>query len=219
MTHPGDSSKQDQARALSLPEAKLPLDLASDLWSVCGRFGRPHGVRGEVRLWIYNNLTEALVPGTPVFVGQHPKKIGKEARPPRFQLTLRHARFDAKGVIASFEEISRREEASELKHLAWVTPRSAFPALADDEFYLSDLIGARGLLFSQESKAQDLSEGQDLGELVGMLEAGAGEILVFKSETWGEVMVPNLNPFVISIDVEAKIVKVRAIPGLVEGGL
>ena len=52
-----------------------------------------------------------------------------------------------------------------------------------------------------------------------MLEAGAGEILVFKSERWGEVMVPNLDPFVISIDVEAKIVKVRAIPGLIEGGL
>ena len=219
MTHPGDPSKQDQAYVSSLPVAQLPPDLASDAWSVCGRFGRPHGVRGEVRLWIYNNLTEALVPGASIFVGQHPKKIGKEARPPQFQLTLRQARFDAKGVIASFEEVSQREAASELKHLAWVTPRSSFPGLADDEFYLSDLIGARGLLFSQDSETQDLSEGQDLGELVGMLEAGAGEILVFKSEMWGEVMVPNLDPFVISIDVEAKLVKVRRIPGLVEGGL
>ena len=219
MTHPKGSPKPSQEHVSPLPVAELTSELKSDVWSVCGRFGRPHGVRGEVRLWVYNNLTELLVSGTPVFVGHHPKKSGQAGRPPRFQLTLKQARIDAKGVIANFDEISNREGADALKHLAWLTPRSAFPTLEDDEFYLADLIGAQGLLFTQESTAQDLSEAQDLGELVGMVEAGAGEILIFKSEAWGEVMVPNVDPFVISIDLDVKQVKVRAIPGLIEGGL
>ena len=193
--------------------------LSSEFWSVCGRFGRPHGVKGEVRLWVYNNQTEMLTPGTQFFVGTHPKGVSKEAKPPQFQFTLERARADAKGVLVRFKEVTQREVAAELNHLAWLTPRSAFPELEDDEFYLMDLIGAQGVLFPLDSETQNLSEGQVLGELVGMLEAGAGELLIFKSETWGEVMVPNLDPFVISIDVETKIIKVRAIPGLVEGGL
>ena len=219
MTHPDRPTKKQRAPSSSLPDAQLSDDIRSGPWSVCGRFGKPHGVRGDVRLWVYNNATEMLVPGAPVFIGTHPKKVEHDAAPPHSLLTLERARVDAKGVVASFSEISSREAATELRHLAWLAPRSAFPELEADEFYLADLMGAQGLLLPIESETQDHPEPEVLGELVGMLEAGAGEILVFKSDRWGEVMVPNLDPFVISIDVEAKVVRVRAIPGLLEGGL
>jgi 16S rRNA processing protein RimM len=174
-------------------------------------------VRGDVRLWLYNGQTELLAPGASIFVGAHPRD-GERPALPEYSLTIERVRFDSKGALVNFAEVAHREEATLLTHSAWVTPRSQFPPLSDDEFYLTDLIGARGLLFPLESTGDDLETSQPLGELVGLLEAGAGEILVFESEELGEVMVPNLDPFIIEIDLVARVVKVRGIPGLVEGG-
>ena len=200
---------------ISFPPAQLSDALRADSWGLCGRFGKPHGVRGDVRLWMYNAQSDLLEPGAELFIGAHPRD-GAPVELPTFKLTVQRIRFDTKGAFVSFAELNHREEAAKLNHQAWVAPRSLFSPLAEDEFYLADLIGAQGLLFPNESDGDDEGAARSLGELTGLLEAGAGEILIFESEMFGEVMVPNLDPFVISIDVEAKLVRVRAIPGLIE---
>lgn len=200
-----------------LPLAQLTPALRQDQWELCGRFGRPHGVRGDVRLWMYNKQSDLLVEGADLFVGAHPRD-GDPAPLPSAQLTVSKIRFDAKGAIVTFAELKRREEATLLTHQAWLTPRSLFPELEEDEFYLTDLIGAQGLLFPIASDEDDPEAARPLGQLTGLVEAGAGEIFVFEGSQFGEVMVPNLDPFVIEIDLSAKLVKVREIPGLIEGG-
>lgn len=204
---------------IRLPSAELCDELTQDTWSVCGRFGKPHGVRGEVRLWLYNDQTELLNQDTPIFVGMHPRD--ERARPelPLYQLTLRSLRVDSRGVFVSFEELSKRDQVDALKHLAWVVPRRDFPDLEDDEFYLMDLVGAEGLLYADEGPNVEGGEypteqGRSLGTLVDIFEAGAGELLVFKGSEWGEVLIPNVDPFVIDIDLEARLIKVREIAGL-----
>ena len=98
-------------------------------------------------------------------------------------------------------------------------PRRDFPDLEDDEFYLMDLVGAEGLLFADEGADAEgiehlAEQGRSLGTLTDIFEAGAGELLVFKGSDFGEVLVPNVDPFVIEIDLNARLIKVREISGL-----
>jgi 16S rRNA processing protein RimM len=192
-------------------------------WLVCGRFGRPHGVKGEVRLWSYNQQTEALQKGMKLLIGPHPKHQTDPVRPAHSQLTLSKVRVDGKGLVVGFKELRFRDQAQALNHLAWLLPRKDFPELADDEFYLFDLIGAEGWAVDPSlEEFTDTPSQQNstyIGKLTGLLEAGAGELLIFEGGDCGEVNIPNQDPFVVSIDLDAKRIIVRAIPGLLEGGL
>lgn len=198
--------------------------LSEDKWVVCGRFGKPHGVRGEVRLWGYNNHTELLKEGMSLYLGKHPKHPKSPVHPASHRLTLTKVRSDSKGLLLGFEGINQREQAQDLNHMAWLSTRNEFPALAEDEFYLLDLIGAQGLAvdpkYDQDTLSPEvLKSARPVGRLTSLLEAGAGEILIFESQEFGEVMVPNQEPFVLSIDLEQKQVILRAIRGLLEGGI
>ena len=211
----------DKPSARALAKARLYLDdlkLNHEEWIVCGRFGRPHGVRGEVRLWSYNNHTELLEDGMNLFIGPHPKHPSAKVKPATHRLTLTKFRMDSKGLLTGFKELNSREDAQELNHLAWLTPRSHLPDLEEDEFYLVDLIGAEGWALDPQNDT-DLANAKFIGKLTGMLEAGAGDLFIFESKEYGELTIPNQDPFVISIDMEQKRVLVRAIPGLLEGGI
>ena len=219
--------KKEPVRPSSLARFSLEVDStsrANDDWVVCGRFGRPHGVRGEVRLWGYNKHTELLKEGMELYLGKHPKYPNSPIKPASHRLTLSKVRSDNKGLLLSFKGINQREQAQDLNHMAWLSPRSAFPPLAEDEFYLLDLIGAQGLAVDPKYDQSDLSSkvietATSIGYLTSFLEAGAGDILIFESKEFGEVMVPNQDPFVLSIDLAKKQVFIRAIRGLLEGGI
>lgn len=207
-----------------LPKADLSPNLLHSDWIVCGRFGRPHGVRGEVRLWGYNNHTDLLKEGMTFYVGPHPKHPTSPVKVATSQLNLTRIRSNAKGLLLSFSELKSREAAKSLNHLAWLMPRVNFLPLDDNEFYLVDLIGAEGWAVSPDISDEDLRDLKDedqqyIGRLTGFLEAGAGDLLIFEGKDFGEVTVPNQDPFVISIDLEQRKVIIRAIPGLLEGGI
>lgn len=218
------SDQQDQDHKSSLlPPVSLTPEESNSEWLVCGRFGRPHGVKGEVRLWTYNQQTESLYKGMKVYIGPHPKQQNDPILPATHQLTLSKVREDGKGLIVGFKELHFRDQAQTLNHLAWLLPRVSFPELDDDEFYLIDLVGAEGWAISPSLDSlpaePSLENATYIGKLTGILEAGAGELLIFEGGEFGEVNIPNQEPFVASIDLKEKRVIVRAIPGLLEGGL
>jgi len=117
-------------------------------------------------------------------------------------------RKDSKGLIVKLEGINSREDAQLLNHKAWVIRRSDFPQLKDDEFYFSDLIGMSGAL----------DDGDSLGVLRDILEIGSGEVLIFEGPH-GEVMVPFVSAFILDLDFDERLIKVRAVDGLIEGGI
>ena len=96
----------------SLPQANLSPDLLVCEWITCGRFGRPHGVKGEVRLWGYNQHTDLLDEGMCFYVGQHPKHPNSKVKVAAHQLTLTRIRSDHKGLLLGFKELNSREDAS-----------------------------------------------------------------------------------------------------------
>ena len=207
----------------ALPPARLSPKLRAERWVVCGRFGRPHGVRGDIRLWVYNQQSQLIDVGEPLYLAPHPQHVDQEPDQPLSSLTVSHVRTDNKGLLIRFAELSTREDVQRLNHLAWISPRGGFPDLSEDEFYLIDLIGAEGYAIpTGASEVEDPRNQEDaihLGQLTGMLEAGSSELLVFEGSDLGEIMVPNIEEFVVEINLEERYVKIRAVPGLLEGGI
>jgi 16S rRNA processing protein RimM len=119
---------------------------------VAGAFG----VRGEVRI---TTFTE-----DPMSLGAFKALLRQDGAP---ALTLTSARPVKGGVVARAKEIETREQAEAARGLRLFIPREALPAPEEDEFYLTDLIGA----------AVETPDGERLGEVKSVQDFGAGDLL------------------------------------------
>ena len=97
-----------------------------------GKLGRPHGVYGEQRLFLFNPDTPILMPGLVLLA-----KTDEGWR----ELHLESARKGSKFAIVAFEQVQTREEAEELTNSVLRVRREDFEELDEGEVYQSDLIG------------------------------------------------------------------------------
>ncbi len=97
-----------------------------------GVIGRPHGVRGLVRVNVFA--------GDPAVLADYPL-VDKAGR--RFALAWAMAGVAQLGEVTSagVRKITDRNEAERLVNLELFAQRSVLPALDEEEFYLADLIG------------------------------------------------------------------------------
>jgi 16S rRNA processing protein RimM len=120
------------------------------------KIGAPHGVRGQVRVTSYTDDQVAFAHYGPLF--------GSDGH--RFLVT--HARAAKNVVIASFKQITTREEAEKLRGVELFIERDLLPQNTDeDEFYIGDLIGMEVI---------DI-QGQVIGKILALPNFGAGDLL------------------------------------------
>jgi 16S rRNA processing protein RimM len=160
-----------------------------------GRFGRPHGVRGQIRFWPFNPETKMVKTGNVAMVGPH------GTRTQAMQLTT--VRRDAKSFVVAFDGISDRDEINAINGHQWFVGREDFPAAGHDEVYFADLMGA----------PVTTSEGVVLGTLVDIRDAGPAELLVIR-RNGKELLVPNVELFVERLRSDG--IVIRPIDGLLE---
>ena len=156
------------------------------------KVGRAHGIRGEVRVFPLNPLTETLHEGAS-FRWQK----GRKQRSLRVEV-LR----PAKGFyLVQFEGIGQRDDAAVLNGGMLSVPRSALPVLDDGELYLDDLLGLTVI---------DEASGEVLGQVARLGESSV-EVLEIALERGGVVLVPWIDQYVGLIDLRAGTVRVRDI--------
>lgn len=124
-----------------------------------------HGVTGEVRLKLFTESVDSLK--------RHKSYNGGA-------LTLKSVRAHKGGAIARFAEINDRNAAEALRSTLLTVLRSELPALADGEYYHSDLIGLRCVS----------TEGEDLGTCISVENFGAGDIFEIEKPDGKRFMVP-----------------------------
>lgn len=120
---------------------------------------------GEVRLKLFTESVDSLK--------RHKSYNGGA-------LTLKSVRAHKGGAIARFAEINDRNAAEALRSTLLTVLRSELPALADGEYYHSDLIGLRCVS----------TEGEDLGTCISVENFGAGDILEIEKTDGKRFMVP-----------------------------
>ena len=127
-----------------------------------------HGLGGEVRLKLFGEGVESL---------KRFRAFNDAA------LSLTKLRDDGKGgAIARFAEVADRTGAEALRGTALTVGRGELPALAEGEYYYTDLLGLLAVSAS----------GEVLGTCVAIENFGAGDVIEVQRETGKRFMVPML---------------------------
>jgi 16S rRNA processing protein RimM len=131
-----------------------------------GRFGAPHGVRGEIRLQSFTAEPLAIASYGPLFDKSGAKRF-----------VLKGAREQGRDMlVVSVEGVLDRDAAQKLTGAELYLPRESLPELEEDEFYLADLIGLK----------VENEEGASLGRVIALRNFGAGDILESLPDEGGE---------------------------------
>jgi 16S rRNA processing protein RimM len=153
----------------------------TDRLILMGVIGKPHGVRGLVRVNSFAEEAESLeaYPLT--------DRTGR-----RFALAWLHDNVAQLSEVTpqGHRRITDRTEAETLTNLELFAPRSALPETDDDEFYLSDLIGLK-------AKSET---GAELGTIAAVHDYGGGSSLEIMP---GGVLVPFTRAAVPVVDIGA----------------
>lgn len=145
------------------------------------KIGAAHGLRGEVRLFVDAD--------DPLAIG----KLGAledESGAKRFRIeSLREAKDH---LLVRFEGVSDRTAAERLTNLELYVQRERLPDTEDAAtFYQADLVGLRA----------ETVKGDVLGEIVGVPNYGAGDLLEVKPAQGMTFLVPFADPFVPEVNV------------------
>lgn len=134
-----------------------------------GRFGAPHGVRGEIRLRAFT--------ADPKSIASYGGLVdGSGARV--FQLkSVRHVKDDM--LVAQVLGIGDRSAAEMLTNIDLYVAREKLPPPDEDEFYLTDLEGLEARLLS----------GEIAGRVLRVENHGAGDILVIQPPQGEQLLV------------------------------
>lgn len=119
-----------------------------------------------------------------------------------------------KGIfLVQFAEISSRIAAEELFNEWLYIPEESAMELDADSFWVHDIVG---LTAQTEAKRR-------LGEVVDVLFTGANEVYIIRPAPGvnrdRDLLIPALAEVVRSVDIEAGILTVRLLPGMLEGSV
>lgn len=171
-----------------------------------GIIGRPHGVRGEVRVHLHNPSSDIIHKLEQAFLlppggdGQVPAARRIEGVRPGPRLAL-----------LSFEGVTNRERAAALKGSRMLVPRSLLPPPEEGEFYVDDLIGL-------EVRAG----GARLGTVSASREQGGAEVVTVAVDPPAggdheEIQIPLVENFVERLSIAEGVLSVRDIDDLPRG--
>jgi len=148
-----------------------------------GRIAGAHGIRGEVLIRVFTARPEDIGAYGPL----------SDGAVRTFQ--IESARATAKGVVARLAGVADRTGAEALKGTELYVDRDRLPAAGEGEFYHADLIGLA---------AVD-PEGRPVGEIVGVHNYGAGDLLELRlAGARATELVAFTEAFVPEIDLTAR---------------
>lgn len=147
-----------------------------------GAIAGAFGVHGEVRLKSFCSDPADIATYSP---------LTSEDGARRFEVSLTREVTGALG--ARIKGIATKEDADALRGVTLWAPRSALPALPDDEFYHADLIGL---------EVVDTG-GKSLGRVRALYDHGAGDIIEVVGGTQ-VLMLPFTRAVVPTVDLAAR---------------
>jgi 16S rRNA processing protein RimM len=149
-----------------------------------GRFGAPHGVRGEIRLQSFTQ--------DPLAIGTYGPLAGSDGR----VFTLKSVRLIKDNMlVARVDGIADRTAAEALTHIELSLARAALPPPEEEEFYVADLVGLEATT----------EAGETLGTILGVPNYGGGDLLEVRPARGGEsLLFPFTKAVVPTIDIPGR---------------
>ena len=155
-----------------------------------------HGIKGEVKVFPTTDNPKRFKKNIELILD-----TGKE----EILLTVESVKFFKQFVILKFKGIDNINDIEKYKSKSLYVTRANAVRLRKDEYFIADLIGLKVMT----------DEEQQLGILKDVLQTGANDVYVVKAKDGKEVLLPVIKECVLDVDVEACVVKVHLMPGLI----
>ena len=165
--------------------------MSSEPTVAVGRITRAHGVQGEVAVLVLSEVPERFADGAVVWL--------EDGRP----LTVESSRTHKDRLLVTFHEVRGREGALALQGALLVIPESMSPPLPEGSWWDHQLVGCDVVTES----------GLPLGLLVEVIHTAANDVWSVITDD-RETLIPVLKDVIVSVDVAAKRIVVREVPGL-----
>lgn len=163
-----------------------------------GKLGRPHGIRGEIRLFPFNPASRTVTDGLDVYI-RRDEQLVRKAR-------IEQARYANRFVILKLAGIDDRDEADRLKHAILNVDYDDLPDLADDEFYYVDLVDAPVYVADEENQDIDEHNADPIGTVGRFFATGANDVMVVECHDRDDLFVPLVDHAVFVLDFERHLV-------------
>jgi 16S rRNA processing protein RimM len=157
-----------------------------------GRVLKPWGFHGELKIEIMTDFPERFASLQTVY-------LGEDAKP----FPVERARLSAKAARLKLKGIDTEQAAARLRNQLVQIPTDEAAPLPEGKYYFYQLIGLR----------VKTMQGQDLGEVVDILETGANNVYVVKNGE-REVLIPAIEPVVKKVDLANGEMLVEPMEGL-----
>jgi 16S rRNA processing protein RimM len=146
-----------------------------------------HGLGGDVVVRLHNPASDLLDPGMTIHL--------RDAKGVLTAVRVSALRPAAKGLRLHIEGVDDRTAAEALRGRVIEVERALLPPLEDDEFYYRDVLGA----------PVTLADGTPFGEVEDIFQ-GATDILTVRTLDGGELLVPVVEGFVLSLDPQGVVI-------------
>jgi 16S rRNA processing protein RimM len=154
-----------------------------------GVVGRPHGLRGDVLVHLFNPAAAPL-DGARLPLSVSLVRPGGEA----ITMQLAQVRGAADSLLFHFAGVEDRDAAAALTNAELWVPRASLPPLGPGEFFVQDLVGC----------AVVDTAGRARGVVQGTVWNGAHDILTITGAEGDELLVPAVPEFLREVDLGAR---------------
>jgi 16S rRNA processing protein RimM len=182
-------NKQSQK---NLQPAGSPVE-GEPLFLVVGKLRHSHGLHGEILMEVITDFPERIRQGKTLLIGESHQPMRVASR-----------RVHAGNLLLAFDGIDTPEEVGRLRNQWVYVPTSDRPPLSEGEYYHHQLLGLR----------VSSDDGLELGCLTDILETGANDVYVVRSESGKEVLLPAIQSVILEIDLDKDRMLVHILPGL-----
>jgi 16S rRNA processing protein RimM len=161
-----------------------------------GWIGRPHGVRGEVTLYLTTDFPERLQPEVQIFLGET-----------HIPMQIRARREHQGHLLLKFDGYDTPEAVGELRNQTVFVRADDRPPLPEGEYYHHQIIGLQAID----------EQGQILGKVTEILSTGSNDVYVVQPDTGAEILLPATEEVILDYDLEQGHIRVHLLPGLLLG--
>ena len=176
-------------------------DLSSDVLVAVGRIIGAHGREGEIRVKATSDVPGRFDEGQTLYVSRD--GVSPEERTYQIAKTRSTGSKGKDILIISLRGCRDRDQALRMAGLWLCVLQSEVPSAEEGEYFHYELLGL---------KVRTV-EGEDLGEVVEILETGSNDVYIVSGEG-GEILIPALADVVQDIDLERGVMVVSLPEGL-----
>ena len=160
-----------------------------DTWVPLAEIARPHGVKGELRLRLFNKSSDTLLGQEEVLV--------RLADGVEHEVSVERARRADDAILMKLYSVDDRDRAEELRGALVCVRRRDFEDAEPGEFYAIDIVGADVKL-----------TGERIGTVAEIVTYPSVEVLLVHADDGkGDWEVPLTEMYIARVDVEGRLVE------------